>query len=273
MPPHLEARDLIFAYHHQPVINRVSLTLEPGEVVGLIGPNGSGKSTLLRLLLGLLPPAQGEVTLNSSPMQSLSRKAIARQLALVPQDTAIDFVFAVRDVVAMGRNPHLKRLQPETSTDAAAIQWALNATETDHLAHRPIHELSGGERQRVILARALAQQATTLLLDEPTANLDVTHQLETLMLVRNIAQDQRCALVALHDLALAARFCDRLLLLANGQLVAQGRPEEVLTTANLATYFRLRAKIQWDNDAGGLIVLPIAPSTSECGMGTTKKTI
>jgi iron complex transport system ATP-binding protein len=261
MAARLDVQDLAFAYRHQPVFDHVSFALHPGEVVGLVGPNGSGKSTLLRLLLGILPAQHGHILLDGTPICSLSRKAIARYAAFVPQDTAIDVAFTTRDIVAMGRNPYLGRFQPETPDDRAAIEWALAATATQHLTARFVQELSGGERQRVMLARALAQQAPLLLLDEPTANLDVAHQLEMLSQIQSVVHDNRGALIALHDFNLAARFCDRILMLADGHLVAQGKPEAVITEDHLATYFHIRAKVRWEPDIGGLVVLPCQPIT------------
>ena len=259
MAPLLEARNVGFAYQDRPVLADVSFSIAAREVVGLVGPNGSGKSTLLRLALGLLAADRGELRLVDRPVADLSRKALARRAAFVPQDTVMEIAFTVRDVVAMGRHPHLGRFQPETEADAEAIRWALAATGTQALAGRTLQELSGGERQRVILARALAQQATVLLLDEPTANLDVAHQLEMLMLVRSVVEEERCALIAIHDLALAARFCDRIIMLSEGSVVALGTPHEVVTEARLARYFRIHSRVRWDPELGGLLVLPRAP--------------
>ncbi len=259
MTVRLDVQDLAFAYRDAPVFERVSFSLFPGEVVGLVGPNGSGKSTLLRLLLGLLTATHGRILLENKPIQSLSRKAIARHIAFVPQDTVLEVAFRVRDIVAMGRNPYLGRFQPETPGDQSAIEWALAATSTQPLAARLVQELSGGERQRVMLARALAQQAPLLLLDEPTANLDMAHQLDMLSLVQAVAQDNRCALIALHDLSHAARFCDRILMLADGRLVAQGKPADVITETHLAAHFHIQAKVRWEPEVGGLVVLPSRP--------------
>ncbi|ETW93249.1 MAG: hypothetical protein ETSY1_40045 [Candidatus Entotheonella factor] len=259
MAARLDVQDLAFTYRDQPVFEHVSFDLQPGEVVGLVGPNGSGKSTLLRLLLGVLPANRGRILLDGAPICHLSRKAIARHAAFVPQDTAIDAAFTARDIVAMGRHPYLGRFQSETPDDHAAIAWALTATSTQALSTRLVRELSGGERQRVMLARALAQQAPLLLLDEPTANLDIAHQLDMLSQVHAVVKDDRCALIAMHDFNLAARFCDRMLMLANGRLVAQGKPEAVITEEHLATYFHIRAKVRWEPDVGGLVVLPCQP--------------
>ena len=255
----VEAQGLGFAYAAQPVLDGIGFALRPHEFVGLVGPNGSGKSTLLRVLLGLLPAGRGEVRLAGDPVRLLSRRQIARRAAFVPQETPMEVALAAREVVAMGRNPYLGRFQPETLEDQEHIRWALELTETADFAARPLNELSGGERQRVMLARAVAQQAAVLLLDEPTANLDPQHQLEIMQLVAGLVKKKGCALAAIHDLSLAGRFCDRVLLLAQGRIVADGPPVEVLTAANLRTYFRIEAKVLEDRDAGGLVILPLAP--------------
>lgn len=259
----IETRDLAFAYGTVPVLDGVSFQARAGEFVALVGPNGSGKSTLLKLLLGLLPPSRGETKLAGVPLSELNRRTIARKAALVPQETDAGFSFSVREVVGMGRTPYLGRFRPESDEDLKAIAWALAQTETEALAERPFSELSGGERQRVMIARAVAQQTPVLLLDEPTANLDVEHQLETLQLVRGLAKEGRCAVAAIHDLSLAARFCDRLLFLAGGRIVADGPPEQVVTAENLQKYFRIQAKILRDEEIGALTVLPIAPLAQE----------
>ncbi|MCZ7647206.1 MAG: heme ABC transporter ATP-binding protein [Planctomycetota bacterium] len=257
--PILEARGLSFAYDAAEVLREVSLALRPGEFVGLIGPNGSGKSTLLRALLGLLPAKRGEARLKGRKLADLSRLEIARTAALLPQETAAGFAFSALEVVAMGRNPHLGRFRPEGAHDREAIQWALKATGTEAFAARPVTELSGGERQRVLIARALAQEAEALLLDEPTASLDVAHQLELLKLARKLAADGRAVLAALHDLGLAARFCTRLAILSEGRIAADGPPEAVLTEANLAAHFRIKARVRREAETGALSVLPLEP--------------
>ncbi|MGE3538558.1 MAG: heme ABC transporter ATP-binding protein [Candidatus Tectimicrobiota bacterium] len=260
MKPILEVNDLHFAYQQRPVLQQVSFALQPGEFVALVGPNGSGKSTLLRLLLGLVPARPGSILLHGQSLHTLSRKELARRMAFVPQDTAIDFAFTVRDIVAMGRLPHLGRFQPIRRTDEAAIETALTATTTTPLAARVVTHLSGGERQRVVIARAVAQQPQLILLDEPTASLDLVHQLEMLACVRSLVEAGCTALAALHDLTLAARFCDRLLLLHAGQLVAQGAPEQVVTEEHLYRYFGIQARVRWEPEIGSLVVLPLTPA-------------
>jgi iron complex transport system ATP-binding protein len=229
-----------------------------GELVALCGPNGAGKSTLLRLLLGLHRPLSGRVMLGGVPVAGLSRREIARGAALLPQDSPGDLPLTVREVVALGRLPHLGRFQPEGPDDQRAVELALEATDAAALAERPMTELSGGERHRVHLARALAQEAPVLLLDEPVAGLDLVHQLQALDRLRAMVDQGRGAVVALHDLSLAARGCDRLLLLAEGTLQADAPPREVLTPANLARFFGVRAELATDS-AGRPLVIPLEP--------------
>jgi iron complex transport system ATP-binding protein len=259
----LEAERVSFAYAGASVLRNVSLSLAPGEFVGLIGANGSGKTTLLRVLLGLLTPSTGEVRVGGTPITSLSRREIALRATMVQQEARIDFAFTVREIVAMGRTPYLGRFKPESGPDRAAIQRAMRATDTLKLADRSVMELSGGERQRVHVARALAQEVQAMLLDEPTANLDLAHQLEILQLVANYARQGNSALAAIHDLSLATRFCDRLLLLSAGEIVAAGKPADVVTEVNLVRFFALRSRIRQVDETGGLTIWPLS-AIREC---------
>jgi iron complex transport system ATP-binding protein len=256
----LAAKNLSFAYDRRPILERVSLTVNAGEFVGLIGANGSGKTTLLRILLGLLPVTTGEIHLCEAALTAINRREIATYATIVQQDTRIDFAFTAREVVAMGRTPYLKRFTPEQPADKIAIEQAMYKTETDVFAERSAMELSGGERQRVHLARAIAQETRIILLDEPTANLDLTHQFEALQLVKDFAHAGGAALAAIHDLSLAARFCDRLLLLSQGQIVASGSPAEIINESNLLRHFALRARVWRDEETESLMVYPLGSS-------------
>jgi iron complex transport system ATP-binding protein len=257
----LTAQNISFAYDGRPVLKKVSLAIEAGEFVGLIGANGSGKTTLLRALLGLLK-ASGEARLCGDSLWTLDRQEIARRATMVHQDTRVDFAFTSRDIVAMGRTPYLGRFTPEGASDKEAIARAMRETGTTELAERPVTELSGGERQRVHLARALAQETRVILLDEPTANLDLAHQFEALELVRGFTRAGGAALAAIHDLNLASRFCDRLLLLSGGEIVAAGAPAVVITEDSLEKHFALRARVKRDDETGAMIVHPLAASSS-----------
>ncbi|MBW2418205.1 MAG: ABC transporter ATP-binding protein [Deltaproteobacteria bacterium] len=254
----LQASGLRFSYGDAPVLRDIELRGHAGEFVGLLGPNGSGKTTLLELLMGLRKPDAGTVSIEGTPLDSLRRKSLARKVSLVPQEVGLSFALTVRETVAMGRNPHLGRFEPERQQDLDAIAYALDVTSTEALADRTVDALSGGERQRVMIARAIAQETPLLLLDEPTANLDVSHQLEILHLVRETVGGGACAIAAIHDLSLASRYCDRLLLLSEGELVAEGVPSEVITVENLARYFGIDAHIGPAPAGAGLSVIPLS---------------
>jgi len=253
----IATENLSYAYGSRSILKGVSLAVETGEFVGLIGANGSGKTTLLRLLLGILR-GEGLVTLDGTPLQWLPRKEIATRATMVHQDTHVDFAFTAREIVAMGRTPYLGRFTPESAADREAIDSAMRKTETESFGPRLITELSGGERQRVHLARALAQQTKVILLDEPTANLDLTHQHDALRLVRDFARSGGAAIAAIHDLSLAARFCHRLVLLSQGQIVADGPPREVINEANVTKHFGLRARVRFDEESQSLIIYPVS---------------
>jgi iron complex transport system ATP-binding protein len=219
------------------VLDGIDATADRGRFLGIVGPNGAGKTTLLRTIAGAIDPAAGRVAVAGEPIHDLTSKAASRLVAKVPQDTTVGFEFDVRTVVEMGRNPHRSRVDGWTDTDVAAVEQALDRTDTRQFADRGIATLSGGERQRVLLARALAQDAPLLLLDEPTGSLDINHQVRTLELVRDLVSEGRTALAAIHDLDLAARFCDELVLLSDGGVVAAGPPEAVLTESEIRNAF------------------------------------
>ncbi|MCC3772577.1 ABC transporter ATP-binding protein, partial [Streptomyces sp. UNOC14_S4] len=226
-----------------PVVRDVGLDIAPGETVGLLGPNGSGKSSLLRCVAGLRAPSSGTVRYDGEAIRGWDARRIARHVAFVEQSAATDGELRVADVVGLGRTPFRSRWRGPDATDRAVVAAALDRLGLTGLADRPWPSLSGGERQRAHIARALAQQPWALLLDEPTNHLDVKHQLELLEL---LAATEQTVLVALHDLAFAARYCDRLLLLHHGRLVADGAPEDVLTTERLATVFEVDADLTTD---------------------------
>ncbi|WP_020134901.1 ABC transporter ATP-binding protein [Streptomyces sp. 351MFTsu5.1] len=225
------------------VVDGVTLALRPGETVGLLGPNGSGKSTLLRLLAGVLAPTAGVVALDGRPLPEVGRRATARRIATVEQHADTGTELTVQDVVALGRIPHRRAWTPPTAADAAAVTEALARTGLTDRAAQSWHTLSGGERQRAQIARALAQQPRELLLDEPTNHLDIQHQLDLLTLVVSLPVT---TVIALHDLNLAAMYCDRLLVLREGRAVAEGTPAEVLTPALIEQVYGVRAEVTHD---------------------------
>jgi iron complex transport system ATP-binding protein len=240
----LYINDVTIRYEARTVLRGVNLSVTAGEVLALIGPNGVGKSTLIRAASGGLKPSGGRVLIAGQDVHRLRVEERARLMAVVPQATRLPESFSVFETVLMGRTPYLGWLGRESEKDRSAVRAALERTCTLDLADRPIGELSGGEQQRVLIARALAQSAHTLLLDEPTAHLDLKHQANVLSLVRSLAHDEQYAvLIALHDLNLAAQYADRVALLSNGTIAAIGTPEEVLTEENLSPAYGLRIAV------------------------------
>lgn len=224
------ATDVYFAYGDDDAVSGVTFSAGEGEFVSLLGPNGSGKTTLLRLLSGVLRPRKGSVTLFGADIATMPRRSVARTVAVVPQETTSVFPFTVEEIVLMGRFPHLGPYGFEGERDVEAAREAMRLTDTLQLASRHIEELSGGERQRVIVARALAQEAGVLLLDEPTTFLDIRHQLDVAKLVKDLQHRRNLTVVAAsHDLNLAAAVSDRFVLLSGGRVYAQGTADEVLT--------------------------------------------
>ncbi len=247
----LVASDLVVDRRDRRVLDGVSFRARSGEVVGLVGPNGAGKTTLLRACNGSLAPTSGTVTIDGDRVGELSARETARRVATVPQEPSLGFDFPVREAVAIGRTAHVPRFGRRGSDDRAAVDRALDRAAATGLADRPVTELSGGERARVSLARALTQAAPVLLLDEPTANLDVGHQVRTLSLVRGLAgEGGRAVVAAVHDLDLAARFCDRLVLLADGVVRATGDPADVLVPDALTDAFGVRTRVDVDEATG-----------------------
>ncbi|MFE7575311.1 histidinol phosphatase [Streptomyces sp. CB01249] len=229
------------------LLDGVTLAPEPGTTVGLIGPNGSGKSTLLRILAGVLAPHAGVVTLDGEPLPAVGRRAVARRVAVVDQHAATQDELSVLDVVRLGRIPHRRAWAAPTGEDAAAVDEALERTGLTGRRDQSWHTLSGGERQRVQIARALAQRPRELLLDEPTNHLDIQHQLELLSLVASLPLT---AVVALHDLNLAAMFCDRIVVLSGGRAVAGGTPAQVVTEELIEEVYRVRSVVTPDGPQG-----------------------
>ena len=234
------ASNLVWGVRRKRIVSDVSLSVAQGETLGLIGPNGSGKSSLLRLLAGLRRPQSGRVEINGQDIAQIPRRALARQLAFVQQNAATDTNVSVRDVVRLGRTPHRSALSGWSAADELAVASALERVDMTDRRAQPWQTLSGGERQRVHIARALAQSPRVMFLDEPTNHLDIHHQIEILRMVRDL---DLTSIVALHDLNLAALFCDRIAVLQNGVLVAGGRPAEVLTQPLLRDIFRVQAEV------------------------------
>jgi iron complex transport system ATP-binding protein len=260
----LEARDLSFAYGERPVLRGVGITVRRGEIVGVLGPNGSGKSTLVRILSGVLAGYTGSARLDGEEIDRAPRRKLARALAVVPQEPVFGFPFTAMEIVLMGRHPHLAGLAFESESDLRLAMTALERCGVAELAARPIHELSSGERQRVVFARALAQQPRALLLDEPASFLDVRHQVEIYDIVRRLATEEGCGvLTVMHDLNLAAEYCDRIYLIQNGRIEAEGPTEEVFTYTNLTRVFRTEVYVDTNALTGKLLVIPLSGRVQE----------
>ena len=259
----LVVQELSVALGGTEIISDISVSVESGELLGIVGPNGAGKTTLIRAIQCTLPATQGSVTVEGQPVERLSARERGRLIASVPQETRLSFSFTVEHAVAMGRNPHIGRFGTADETDHQAVQRALEQTQLTEFADRQVTELSGGERQRVLLARAFAQDAPLLLLDEPTANLDINHAINTLDLVRTVVDEGTAAVAAIHDLDLAARYCDRLLLIADGELLAVGSPESVLTSHRLKAAFDVETVVSEDAATNSPHVTALSSSDSD----------
>jgi ABC-type cobalamin/Fe3+-siderophores transport system ATPase subunit len=262
--PVLRGSDLSYGYAGRReratfTLHDVTVDVPRGSLTGLLGPNGCGKTTLLRLLAGILRPDSGMVTLAGRPMSELSRREIAQRIAVVPQETHPAFDYTVMEMVLMGRHPHLGPFELEGPHDLRLAHDALIATGTDHLANRPYMTLSGGEKQRVIIASALAQASDVLLLDEPTASLDLGYQLEVAALLTQLNAERGVTLLlATHDLNLAASVCDRLVLMREGRVVAQGATSDVLTAARVREIYGVVADVRYHDRAKHLTVTPVS---------------
>jgi len=261
------------------VIEDVSFSVKEGDFVGILGPNGSGKTTLLKSISRTLKPHKGTILLNEADIYTLKGIDVAKQLAVVPQDTNIGFSFAALDVVLMGRNPHMSRFQIESSKDMAIAKKAMMVTNTWQFAERPINELSGGEKQRVIIARALAQEPAILLLDEPLTHLDIINQLEIMDLVKELCVKEKLIVLAVfHDLNLAARYCTSAIMLKKGKIFAAGGLPEVLTSENIKGVFNVNAIVKKHLVTNSVFVIPLSPQKPPlskkcaihliCGAGT-----
>ena len=262
----LNASDVWFGYDaRKPVLHGVNLSVPSGAIIGLLGPNGSGKTTLLRILAGTRHPQHGSVTFDGTPLADFSRAALARRMAVVPQETQLAFDYTAGEVAMMGRYAHLRAFEIEGPEDIAAIEETLASTGTLHLKDRPFATLSGGEKQRVIIASALAQIAAApadgaqgvLLLDEPTASLDLRYQVEIADLLLRLHQQRHVTIViSTHDLALAGTLCDRMALIRDGSIAGTGSPDEVLTPEHIRHVYGIEAEVM-RHPSGQRIVVPL----------------
>lgn len=260
--PFLSVRDVSFAYGRtsvaRPVLSKVSLDIERSSVVGLLGPNGSGKSTLMGIMSGVLSPRSGSVALDGRPVADMSRRDIARRIAVVPQETRATFDFTALEMVLMGRYPHLGPFELEGANDIEIARQAMVATGTSALEHRPFATLSGGEKQRVVIAGALAQASDMLLLDEPTAALDLRYQFEVVNVLKTLNAERKTTIVmSTHDLNLAAAVCQRVVLIKDGHVLASGPTNDTLTVHNIRALYDIDADVGFHERAGHLTVVPL----------------
>lgn len=243
----LQAEGLSLGYKEKRVVEGFEASIPKGSVIGLIGPNGSGKTTLLRAFSGLIKPMQGQITLDGQGLFSIPARKRAQLIGWVPQREKIAWPLTVREVVSLGRAPYRGWLLPLTENDQEVIEQALSFTDLKELTDRSVEELSGGEFQRVLVARALAQEPRVLLLDEPSANLDIHYQIQVMDLVRElVAQRGITAIIAIHDLSVAARYCDTLILIHHGKKICSGVPQEVLSPEHMRKVFRVETRLYKD---------------------------
>lgn len=255
MTPEISAENISVSYGDHQIIEKLSLEISQGGFIGILGPNGCGKTTFLRTLSRILTPKEGAVYIEGTDVNEFDSKALARTIGCVSQETNIAFNFTVKDVVMMGRHPHIGRLTPLSEADLKIVDDAMKTTNVSHLADRFVTEISGGERQRVLIARSIAQQPKILLLDEPTSHLDISHQIEILSMIQ--ALTPKITVVGVfHDLNLASHFCDRIVLMETGKIIKVGTPAEVLTTELIKKSFSTRMMVTTHPISGKPYLVP-----------------
>lgn len=247
----LNVNDLKFSYSKKEILKGISFKADRGEVIGILGQNGCGKTTLLRCINASLTPKSGNVMLDGEDVKSLSKKEIARKMAFVTQTTNITFPFTVYETVMMGRYPRIGFTDGETDNDISIVYDAMKDTGTLQFADRCINELSGGERRRVLIARALTQEPEVLLLDEPTLHLDINHQFDLMELINKLAKEKKLLiLIVTHDIVLASRYCDKMILVENGRIHQMGKTADVASPGNFREIFEIDSEISQDDRFG-----------------------
>ena len=253
----LKISNLNFAYQETKVLNNINFSISPSEFVGIIGPNGTGKSTLLKTILGFLQVSKDSVQLNSKPIADYPKKELGKSIAYVPQETEFSFSFTAREIVKMGRYPYSKGIAFFSGEDEKIVNESMQQMEITEFAKRSFNELSGGEKQRVVIASALAQQPKILLLDEPTSALDLHHQIDIYKILKTLQKETNLTtIVVTHDINLAAQYCERILLMNKGEIVKDGKPDEVLQFKLLQEIFGVRVYIDINPMTKSIYVLP-----------------
>lgn len=261
MTNHLNIKELYFSYSHNNILKNINISIKKGTFISIVGPNGSGKSTLLKNIAKNIQPNSGEIWFESLDLLKMTPSELAKKMSVVPQTFNIDFPFSGLDTVLMGRTPFLKRFQAETDKDYSLAEWAMKLTNTWHFRDRSVTQLSGGELQRVILARALVQEPEIILLDEPTAHLDIQHQMELLELLESLNKTTNLTVIAvLHDLNLASQFSDEIIMLKEGEIFAQGPTAQVLTAENIRAVYGMEVLLAENPLNQKFNIIPLARS-------------
>lgn len=254
----LEVEKIKYGYGEKMVLNEISFSVRKGEFISILGPNGSGKSTLLKTLNNIYKPWEGKILVRGKNIKELKKKELAKNMALVLQDNSVDYEFTVEDIVLMGRHPHKGRFQREDENDYKIISESLEMTNTTELRHRKITELSGGERQRVMIAKALAQRASIILLDEPTSHLDINHQIEILKLLKDMNKKKGTTIIlVIHDINLGVRYSDKIIILNKGKILDKGKPEEIITKKNIESAYNIKVAIDRNKHTESLYITPL----------------
>lgn len=254
----IEVKNLKFGYKKNLVLKDLSFDIKKGMFLSIVGPNGSGKSTILKLLNNIYYTKSASISIEGKDINSFKKKDLARKMALVPQDTIINYEFTVEEVVLMGRHPYKGRFEREDTNDFEIVEDALKLTDTLYLKNRMITEISGGERQRVLIARAIAQEPSIILLDEPTAHLDINHQVEILNLLQRLNKEKGTTIVlVIHDINLGIRYSDEIIMLNKGEILGRGRPEKVITKDNIALAYNLKVAIDRNKHTNKIYLTPV----------------
>lgn len=243
----LEVKKLSYRIEKNEILKDISFKIEPGEIIGIIGPNGSGKTTLLKSLNSIKDPTSGDIFWNNKSIKEYPSKELAKNISFMNQNTNVDFDFPCIDIVILGRYPYLKRFQEYSKEDRRKAEFYMNKTNTLKFKDRMITELSGGEKQRVLFAKTLTQESYLILLDEPTSSLDMKYEEEIFSLISELKTQNKSVVIVIHNLRIALKYCTRIILLSNGEIVADDIPEKVITEENLKEVFHIEAKVYKNN--------------------------